>query len=652
MPQVQNLLDLFQKSRDAQVPSGADAKTAPKKQPGLNPAGKTDRNANSLLPVNPGEAGIGNTHVSQPKSSFQAKMEKSAAKLHAKQATSKATAPQGRTTAQEAARAPKAEPETSASRNDAPKQGHAAHAARDGRPAHARVQAHLAAPAKDDADQDQAAQDIDAGEQPASDASVAKPDASGQDDQTQGLDEKSRAAIKQGLADLGIQVDDKQLQDPAFLRDILRMLQTVPVEVLPDDNTQNADTDGTEAESVDATAVVAAPEAPASGDAQPQSAAVPAPAPAPISTSTPAAESAVQAPKPAPEVTPALPEDKPKSENPNTLTRQDLARLLESRIGGLERAAESQSGRIQVSAQAPTVTPKEWQGVQARPQAEGPSPDPLPLADLDRIRVMQASAMQAAPAKAEAAGPRTNLVLESDSVEPASGTAPMGRAEAGRDASGTQNQDAQTDLFGQSGEQTAGAQALPGKEGAASAKDGAAGSQFNQVLNQVRAVEHRAAPTAAAEPRAPLHDASVLDQIARKMSVIAHKSGDEINIQLTPENLGKVRVSLEMKADGMSARIAVENESVRKQVEDNLSSLKDALKDQGIRLQGMEVSVDQRHASLFNPDGSNADSFFRRQGGGDGREDNGPAADAAASENAPESDTGRRWGYNTREYIG
>ncbi|MEO6097655.1 MAG: hypothetical protein ABIW76_19155, partial [Fibrobacteria bacterium] len=71
---------------------------------------------------------------------------------------------------------------------------------------------------------------------------------------------------------------------------------------------------------------------------------------------------------------------------------------------------------------------------------------------------------------------------------------------------------------------------------------------------------------------------------------------------------------------------------------------------QGIKLQGLEVSVDQRQSSLFNPDGRNSESFFHHHGrshsGTDGLAENIPFT------SAPESDTGRRLGYNTMEYIG
>lgn len=662
MAQVQNLLDLFRKNLpDAQASAASDAKPAPRSAAGSGAAGKAGRNQGDLLPMEGGASRGGNLGVSRPATSFKTNMEKSAAKLAAKEQAlkertlkdraQKPAEPKDHDTAPVESRAPKAKTEASTPRNDGTKR---ANDSRDARPA--RAHARHAAPGKADRDDAVKPQDQD---NDVPEASAAQPAETDGKDQPQGLDEKSRAAIKKGLADLGIQVDDKQLQDPAFLADILRMLQAMPAQAVPSDDSQPA------VASVDATgatdATTETDEAPADSGQIAADAASDTAATAATAANAPSATSAAQGSQAAavePE-NPSAPtsgqaqasaDAKPKPEAPKTLSRQDLARMLEDRIGGLERAAQAQANRIQVSAQAPTVTPKQWQGVQARPQAEGPNPDPMPIADLDRLRVMQASALQAAPAKNDATGPRTELVLESDSVEPTSASAGAAHAEGAREASPSQDQDAQTDLFGQKGDQAGGTQVL-GKEAAQSVKDGAVGTQFHQVLDQARALDHRASLAADVAPRSPLHDTSVLDQIARKMSLTTHKTGDEINIQLSPEHLGRVNVSLEMKEDGMSARISVENDSVRKQVEENISQLKDALKDQGIQLQGMEVSVDQRHASLFNPDGSNAESFFRRQGRGNGQGNGGPGNDAGL-ESAPESDTGRRWGYNTMEYIG
>ncbi|MBW8889840.1 MAG: flagellar hook-length control protein FliK [Fibrobacteres bacterium] len=666
MAQVQNLLDLFRQSRpDAQASAAADAKPAPRKVTTQGTAGKSGRNQGDLLPMDAGASRGGNKGVANPASSFQTNMEKSAAKLEAKERTLKERAQKpsdtkahGPATAESRATKAKTESSSEASakssapRNDGTKRANDAREARA-----ARAQARHAAPPKSDRDAAAKIEDQDQ-DNTAQDASATLRDDNGKNDQPKGLDEKSRAAIKKGLANLGIKVDDKQLQDPAFLADILRMLQAMPAQALPADDSQSAvaAVDGTDgSDGTDGTnGMTEANEIPADAGqiaaaAATLSTANKAAQAAPTGTANPETQATAQTAGPAQAASPS--DTKPQIEGPKPLSRQDLARMLEDRIGGLERAAQGQANRIQVSAQAPTVTPKEWQGVQARPQAEGPSPDPMPIADLDRLRVMQASALQAAPAKTDATGPRTDLVLESDSVEPTSGPAGTAHVEAGHDSTASQDQDAQSDLFGQKGDQAGGAQML-GKESAQSVKDGSAGTQFNQVLDQARAIDHRAALAADVAPRLPVHDASVLDQIARKMTLTTHKTGDEINIQLSPEHLGKVNVSLEMKEDGMTARISVENDSVRKQVEENISVLKDALKDQGIQLQGMEVSVDQRHASLFNPDGSNAESFFRRQGRGNGQGNGGPGTENAGLDSAPESDTGRRWGYNTMEYIG
>jgi flagellar hook-length control protein FliK len=208
----------------------------------------------------------------------------------------------------------------------------------------------------------------------------------------------------------------------------------------------------------------------------------------------------------------------------------------------------------------------------------------------------------------------------------------------------------ESDLMGGNGDASRNAETAARKDGQPAPKDAGTAPVFQANLEQARTAEHRAGLQRAWEPR-PAFEPSALEQIAKKMSAIGHKNGEEINIQLSPEHLGKVRVSLEMKEGAMTARIAVENDNVRQQMEAGISALKDALENQGIKLQGLEVSVDQRHGSLFNPDGSNSESFFHRNGkGGQGASQD--ASEGAAFESAPESDTGRRWGYNTMEYIG
>src|SRR5438045_3942664 len=113
MAQVQNLLDLFQKNRgDAQAPApdGKAAKAAPVQ-------GKTARGGD-LLP--PGADPKGNAGASPSRSSFGARMEKSKAKLEAKERSPKAADASQRHAAPARPEAHRPKTEAPESRNDGP----------------------------------------------------------------------------------------------------------------------------------------------------------------------------------------------------------------------------------------------------------------------------------------------------------------------------------------------------------------------------------------------------------------------------------------------------------------------------------------------------------------------------------------------------
>src|SRR5690606_9649412 len=335
-------------------------------------------------------------------------------------------------------------------------------------------------------------------------------------------------------------------------------------------------------------------------------------------------------------------------EGEGSLSRKEVAALIRDRIAELTRNLSDEAGSASArQANAPATTPGAWQGVMVRPHKESLGADPLPMADLDRLRVLQASALQAGATGKDNA---PTLALETD-AEVSDGseggkTAYLPSAEGSEAAEG----EADPGSYGRKEESFKNPDLAVRKEPSALTKEGAPGPQFANALDQARAPENRSAVQRAWSPHQPAFEKNVLDQISRKMSGMGLKSGEELSIQLAPENLGKVRISLELKEGVMSARIGVENESVRQAVESNLAGLRESLEASGVKLQGLNVSVDQRHGSLFNPDGSNAESFFRQQGR-EGRAGNG-GAETAPFESAPESDTGRRLGYNTLEYIG
>jgi flagellar hook-length control protein FliK len=218
-------------------------------------------------------------------------------------------------------------------------------------------------------------------------------------------------------------------------------------------------------------------------------------------------------------------------------------------------------------------------------------------------------------------------------------------AATGKDSDATAGKENPSDLLGRQNGQAASAEApLRGEH--ASGREAA--TPFHASLEQVRASEAR---LAAAKPEhlhhaRTAHEAEVMAQLARKLTALGNRGAEEIRIQLEPEHLGRVRIALERGEGGMNARIAVENDAVRQIVDSNLAGLKQSLEDQGIKLQNLDVSVEHRHASLFNPDGSNAREFFRRPGNGGGA-----SQGVESAEEAGEAETGRRLGYNTMEYI-
>ncbi|MEO6097886.1 MAG: flagellar hook-length control protein FliK, partial [Fibrobacteria bacterium] len=340
----------------------------------------------------------------------------------------------------------------------------------------------------------------------------------------------SDATLKQSLADAGIHASDEQLQDPDMLAEILAMLQGLflqqgmELEAAPDATA----TTGMEALPVEEVM----PEVPAAATGEEKPAQKPADAPA---------------------------------------MSKDVFALVQEKIAKLTKANAGPEDGIVRPQPSPVNTPAGWQGIKVRPQTESVSLDPLPMADLDRLRVMQASAMQAAARGKESLITSLELPGDEGNIDAIPESGFGGIADAAKEASGEGDAQAQSDLFGRNGDTARNAEASASKDGPLVAKDGATGQLFHHTLEQAKSVEHRAGIERAWEPR-QAQDSGMMEQITRKLSANGLKNGDEISVQLSPDHLGKVRVSLEMKDGSMAARISVESDAVRQQVEAGLAS--------------------------------------------------------------------------------
>jgi flagellar hook-length control protein FliK len=522
-------------------------------------------------------------------------------------------------------------------------------------------------------DMDQVGDDGNAPSQAAGTASDAR-DASSmpQDAQADASDGKD---LENGLKQMGIEVTQDQLNDPAFLGQLLQLVQSFisgdegqgsgqadagvqAVDAQPD---SEAGASAPDAQAIDAEAPVfsLADSAPASAAADPK-----------VSSMLPQA-GAQGAPSGKPDEASAKAENVSQASGVTRPTLGELEGLIKDRLAALNAnppAADGATAGISPSVSAlkngvkmdwhPQATlPGNLQAIDGNSTAmaregrrdEIATGDQAPAVDQDRLRVLQTAGINMDKAARDARPADLGMKTQPEKIdgishgedkEPQSWVSPAGAA----DAKTADEDGAQTNLFGQ---ETQGNAAQAGKEAAPAPRHD--GTFFQNALGEAhraeaRSLEAKPAPQPFAAPDQP----AVLSQIARKLSALNHREGGVVSIQLEPEHLGKVRVSLEMKDGAMSARIGVENEDVRRIVDQNIGNLRGTLEDQGIKLQGLEVSVEQRHSSLFNPDGSNAQEFFHRRGG----ESRGAAAGAEISDaDSAESDTGRRLGYNTMEYI-
>ncbi len=86
----------------------------------------------------------------------------------------------------------------------------------------------------------------------------------------------------------------------------------------------------------------------------------------------------------------------------------------------------------------------------------------------------------------------------------------------------------------------------------------------------------------------------IMDQILNYMKIQLKPGMDQLEMQLHPESLGTVHIQLTSKAGELTAEFHVQNESVKAALESQIAELKDNLKEQGIKVEAVEVSVDTK----------------------------------------------------------
>lgn len=132
---------------------------------------------------------------------------------------------------------------------------------------------------------------------------------------------------------------------------------------------------------------------------------------------------------------------------------------------------------------------------------------------------------------------------------------------------------------------------------------------------------------------------AVMSRIVEKASIISFPNRTRARISLSPPSLGFVNIEISMRGEGANARITVESHAVKQIVEQNIHQLKATFEQQGIKVDGMSVSVSEQGGNSSDSDArskeaQSAFSGYAAEGGGVDEEN--------PEDDAPENERGRK----------
>jgi flagellar hook-length control protein FliK len=86
-------------------------------------------------------------------------------------------------------------------------------------------------------------------------------------------------------------------------------------------------------------------------------------------------------------------------------------------------------------------------------------------------------------------------------------------------------------------------------------------------------------------------EAKIINQIANRMTVRSNGAENEIHIKLDPPSLGTVRMNITTSGDSVRTVIVAENHAVKQVIENNFNQLRDAMAEQGLKVDSFTVTV-------------------------------------------------------------
>ena len=114
---------------------------------------------------------------------------------------------------------------------------------------------------------------------------------------------------------------------------------------------------------------------------------------------------------------------------------------------------------------------------------------------------------------------------------------------------------------------------------------------FQQTVQTIRTDNITAAPTTAAPQNVVFNTLDVIRQVSEFTRVMYQGDTTSMEMQLNPENLGKIYVQVTAKEGVVTAHLAVQNEIVKEALENQTIQLRENMNQQGIKVEAVEVTI-------------------------------------------------------------
>ncbi|MEK9627887.1 MAG: flagellar hook-length control protein FliK [Nitrospinota bacterium] len=86
-------------------------------------------------------------------------------------------------------------------------------------------------------------------------------------------------------------------------------------------------------------------------------------------------------------------------------------------------------------------------------------------------------------------------------------------------------------------------------------------------------------------------ETKIINQIVNKLNVRTTGAQNEVHVKLDPPSLGTVRLNISTVGDSVRTVIIAENHAVKQTIESNFGQLRDAMSDQGLKVDSFSVTV-------------------------------------------------------------